>query len=373
MNILLAHHAPWVGGTRTHVMALAEQLMRLGHRAVVFTDGGVLQDVMESRGIPFVVRPEGGLIPFYRQIIRNEGIELLHAHSPGTVEECRQAADDAGLPWVATIHGEYTAGFDRDERGGELARSVQAVIAINGQVRDYLIRCSSVAPAHIHVVANGIDAEEYRPGSGLAVRRELGLDPDEYVVMFLGRLETDKAQAVWAAARGVCLLRAWGVDARGVFVGGGSLYADLEAFSRENSTPGNPEPLILAGVRADVPRLIAACNVMIASGRSALEGLSVGRPVIAVGRAGYVGLVLPEQWVAVRESSFGDHGRWPDADPVETARQLYRLRFDPVLAESLGTRLREYVVRDGSARRMAERVVEVYRLATRRWLEGSRR
>lgn len=363
MNILLAHHAPWVGGTRTHVLGLARELRRRGHHAVLMTDGGVLQEEMAARGIPFLIRPATGLSQFYREAICRERIELLHAHTPATVIECGRIAAQTGLPWVATIHGEYTAGFDDSPEGHDAARSVHTVVAVSDMVGRYLMENSSLSPHKIRVIANGIDTDEFRPVSGCTARQELGLRHDDFVVMYLGRLESDKSPAIWATAKAVRLLRTWGMQARGVLVGGGSLWAEVECFNRENASPGCEAPLILTGVRRDLSALIAACDVMIASGRSALEGMSSGKPLIAVGRGGYLGLVVPERWETACRTNFADHGAWPSPEPVEVARQLQRLRFDRSLTNELGLQLRDLVIRDHHISDAAERTLEVYRTA----------
>lgn len=362
MNVLMAHHAPWVGGTRTHLVTLVQELVRRGHHVVLMTDGGLLEDEMIARGISFVRRAEGeaAVLQQYRDLIRQGEIEILHAHSPQTILECHCVSELTGVPFIITIHGEYIASLDQSPAGREMARSAKAVIAVSDRVRDYLTEHSGVPSDKIHVILNGIDTHEFGPGDGAAARRSLGLKDNEYVIMYLGRLDEDKMAAIMSTAESICSLQRWGVDCRGLFVGGGGLQPRLAEMDSQVFEETGKHPFVLTGVRRDLPHLLSASNVVVATGRSALEAMSTGKPVVACGRAGLFGLMTADRWAAAQASNFGDHGVWPEPKPVELAGVLYRLQMDRGFREQLGPQTRPLVEADYDIRKVVPQLEALY-------------
>ena len=57
----------------------------------------------------------------------------------------------------------------------------------------------------------------------------------------------------------------------------------------------------------DLAPFLAGCRGVIAGGRSALESLAAGKPVIALGEEGVVGLCTAETWAEAMRTNFGDH------------------------------------------------------------------
>src|SRR5690606_23594512 len=72
--------------------------------------------------------------------------------------------------------------------------------------------------------------------------------------------------------------------------------------------------LVLTGFRRNIPELLSMADVVVPTGRSALEALACGKPVIAIGRAGLHGLITVDNWEQAVKTNFGDHGclRQPD-------------------------------------------------------------
>lgn len=362
MRILLSHHAPWLGGTRTHLIDLAEELKRRRYETVVLTDGGILDAEMAARGISFKARPKDpdDLDRLYRRLVSGAHDWILHAHTRKAMSECFRLSLETGLPWVATIHGEYAADFEKSPPGYAMARSVRTVITVSEGIRDYLAEHSAVPPEKTRVIRNGINTKEYSPNPPGPGRKAVGINPGAFALMYLGRLDSDKGPAVRASARAACILRDWGIDCRGVLVGGGDLFGEMEAFNRQQAENTGGAPLALTGTRRDLPALISSCDVVVAAGRSALEAMAAGKPVIAAGHAGCFGLVTPERWEAACASNFGDHGQWPEPSAVAVADQAHRFVYDRDYARRLGGQLRELVIRDYDIRGMVDRLEAVY-------------
>src|SRR5690606_15808772 len=88
-NILLAAMALDLGGAETHVISLARELHRRGHRVVVASAGGRMVPRLEARGIPHIVVPMASRNPLamarawwrLRRLVAEYDIGLVHAHA----------------------------------------------------------------------------------------------------------------------------------------------------------------------------------------------------------------------------------------------------------------------------------------------------
>ncbi|MGE5527740.1 MAG: glycosyltransferase [Patescibacteria group bacterium] len=366
MNILMMLNAPWVGGTRIHVLTLAGALIERGHRLVLVTDPGFLEEEMAGRGITFVPRVEGfrPMLDLLLALADKEKPDIIHAHPAASILEGFHLARMTGLPLVVTMHGEYLMHFQRDRPAREICQTVRTVIAVSQGVRDYLVANSALSPAQLTVIPNGIDTREFRPGLETSpLRRELGLRDDEAAIVYLGRLDADKKDSILAAAEAMGYLAKYGVKARGVFVGAGDLLPMLEERRRRLRLETRGDRLLLTGFRRDLPGLLSLAETVIAAGRSALEAMAVGKPVLASGRAGYLGLVTRGDWPRALAANFGDHGVLPAPNPVLLADELHHLHARADLRGLLGRELRGLVERDFSLREVAARTEAVYRAA----------
>ncbi len=196
-------------------------------------------------------------------------------------------------------------------------------------------------PAKVEVVHNGIDPAEY-PVGGLeeraATRRALGLPPEAFVVAYVGRLDAEKGVDV--------LLEAWRTldreaeDARLLVVGSSVVDRDGGAHLSRLRRLADDDVVFLPARRDVVTPLHAADVAVVPSvwdepfGRSVIEGLATGRPVIATRVGG-----IPEILVGPLERLLVERG-----DVRGLAARLSELRGwrerEPALADRCTSRVR---------------------------------
>jgi glycogen synthase len=108
-----------------------------------------------------------------------------------------------GLPLVLTVHSlEPLRPWKREQigRGYDLSSWVEktalemadAVIAVSKSTRDDLLRLFNIEEQRIHIIANGIDTEEYKPVGNPEVLARYGIDYDSPYVLFVGRMTRQK-------------------------------------------------------------------------------------------------------------------------------------------------------------------------------------
>jgi len=150
-----------------------------------------------------------------------------------------------------------------------LSRLAQRILALTPAMRDEFIALG-VDPRRVVVVPGGVDVEHFSPdstGSGVAVRRELGVPDDHIAIGTVSRLVPVKNLSTWLrAAQRVCATRQ---DVTFVIVGDGPLRTELEALAAALGIAGR---VVFAGQRLDAPAVFAALDIVGCPSQS--EGLS---------------------------------------------------------------------------------------------------
>jgi starch synthase len=130
--------------------------------------------------------------------------ELVHSHTWYANLAGHLAKLTYGIPHVATIHSlEPMRPWKAEQLGGGYQLSLfcertgleaaDAIVAVSeGMRRDVVAAYPAVDRDRVHVIYNGIDAEEYSPDPGTEVLERHGVDPDGPYVIFVGRITRQK-------------------------------------------------------------------------------------------------------------------------------------------------------------------------------------
>lgn len=162
-------------------------------------------------------------------------------------------------------------------------RLLDRTIAVSELSRSMLISNYRVSPEKIVAIRNGMDVERFDEDvDAVAVRAELGLAPDDRVAILIGRFEARKGHNCAMRAAKLASARVPGLKM--VFAGDGELENDLRA---EAEKLGVSDRVLFVGFRRDIPRLMAASDVLLLPSDDEclplviLEAMSSRLPVIA--------------------------------------------------------------------------------------------
>lgn len=213
------------------------------------------------------------------------------------------------------------------------------------------------------VVYDAVDEGWLHPQRPTAeVRRELGIPLDAPCIGIAGNIQEWKGQRVVVDALG--LLAAERGDIHCVIAGGvhraGEAYAaDLRA---RIAGLGLGARVHLVGFRSDIPEIMNAWDVVVHAsvrpepfGRVILEGMLLGKPVIATAAGG-----VPEL-IADGRTGF----LVPPADAAALADRLRQLLSAPHEAQAMGARARDWTRQHFSLTRQVAEMSEIYEHAAR--------
>jgi len=364
MNILILTntYAPHVGGVARSVAAFAEEYRRRGHRVLIvapeFPDmPGHETDVIRVPAIQkfnasdfSVALPLG---PQFSDAIDAFGPEIVHSQHPFLLGMTAvRVARRRELPLVFTHHTlyeRYTHYVPGDspamkrfaiELATRYANLSDQVFAPSESIRDLLVERGVVAP--IEVVPTGVRLESFAAGDGAAVRRQLGIPGDAFVVGHLGRLAPEKNLEFLAHA--VAEFVAGDARAHFLVIGTGpSEKVIRDTFARAGLAARLHVLGILQGRQlADALHamdVFAFASLSETQGMVLTEAMAAGLPVVALDAPGAREVV--EDGVNGRllrgatPAAFGAALRWITALDAEARRTMRQAALDTAEAFSM--------------------------------------
>jgi glycosyltransferase involved in cell wall biosynthesis len=275
-----------------------------GHEVVAVCSPGPLLDRVEAAGIRCRPVPiERSMDPLAQSraaraltsVFRDEGFDMVHAHTPVASLVGRWAAWRAGVPRIVyTAHGFYF--HDRMPWAKRalfialewLAGRVTDVLFTQSQEDAWFARRHRLTRATIvEAIGNGVDAGRFHPGDGESrqrMRADLQTPDGAVVVMMVGRLVAEKGYPE--------LFRAMaGLDAH-LWVAGDRLASDHAdaidgALAEVAANPSLKRRVHLLGQRDDIADLLRAADIFTLPShregmpRSIIEAMMTGLPVVA--------------------------------------------------------------------------------------------
>lgn len=364
------------GGAERTAVDVAARLVDEGWRAIVLSDGGQLVDELKATGAEHVDFPARTKNPWRMRrnasaiaaMVREEGVDLIHARSRAPAWSALWAARRTGRPFVTTYHGAYNQkSWLKGAYNSVMARG-DVVIANSGYTADLIRARHPFAEGRIVTIHRGTDLAAFAdpgiPERAMALRRQWGVPDGARVILQLARLTGWKGQAVVIDA----LARlASPPDCVAVLAGDAQGREDYVAGLRARVAElGLEGRVVLPGHCRDVPAAMEAADVVVvasiepeAFGRAAVEAQAAGRPVI-VSELGAVGETVATP-PAVGD---GDRTGWkvPPGDPAALARALASaLELDVDARAALASRARAHVRTAFSLEAMTDRTMAVYR------------
>ena len=315
-------------------------------------DSSILEAIQLS-GVPVVMFPSRSLFNVRRfaqliRFFRQQKIDVIHAHLEYSIILSSCVGAVLNIPVVASLHNVR-----------HLRWHVFEKILLNCIVKHVI----AVGPAVAEAYRSGVDRKQIKvmvnPVSPIppismeeryAIRTEISGDASRPLLISVGRLSPQKGFSDLIAAMEivhriyprVCL----------AIVGTGSLLKDLQD---QIDLSGLQENVRLLGVRADVPRLLAASDIFVMSSHwegmpvAMLEAMSAGLPVVATGVGDVPQIVSKEVGILVMPHQ-----------PEALAEALIKFLKNPGQLLQMGLAARSYVLQNHDSKAWADRLLVIY-------------
>jgi len=322
VQLLPALHS---GGVELVTLEITQALVEAGHRAIVISAGGPLVQPLLDYGAEHISLDIGrkslltlGHIRTLRRIFVETGADIIHAHSrlPAWLGwlAWRDLPKTSRPRWVTGLHGLHSP-----NRYSAIMMSGERVICVSQTVRDYFLHhYPRTDPQKLRVIACGVDIDQFpRVARGnLPARQSIAaqyplLAVDKPLLLLPGRGTRLKGHI--HALRLLAALHAEGIFANLWMPGALQLgrQAYVQQLTRQAKQLGITSSVLTSENTRQIAQAYAASDLVLqlsdkpeAFGRTVLEALSVGRPVLGWDHGGVgeqLRLLQPEGAVPLGE------------------------------------------------------------------------
>jgi len=280
-----------------------------------------------------------------RRFFRKNGIQLVHFFDRTAADSAWKAAQKAGVR-VRLVSWKRT--WNLKEALGLLSQS-DSVVCENDETRRLLLK-HNLGQGKLEVIPPGLDFSQFQTARKDFLRRELNLQPDNFLVGLLCPLEDLKTLKSHLEA--VRILDQEAPQLKVVILGVGAL--NLERLRQEQAMEFENLYFYL-GFNEQLAEVISALDLFVFGAYSLpeeyiLKAMVWKVPVIGVMSAGMAGLIIQ------RETGF----LVPPGDPPSLAQTILKLYLDRSLAQNLSARAYELVSSQHSVEAMAQKMVNHY-------------
>ena len=357
------------GGVERGTVEIAGAIAAQGGRALVASNGGASVHELKRVKAEHMEMPVHSKNPFVmyaniqrlEKLIRDEGVDIVHARSRAPAWSAYFAAKRAGVPFVTTFHGTYSAGNALKRKYNSVMAMGERVIAISRFIGGHLHQIYGAPAAKIRIIHRGVNLERFDPAKVSAERvtvlaSDWRLEDGLPVVMLPGRLTRWKGQVMFIEAIAKMARR----DLRCLLVGGdqGRTEYRQELENLVNSR-GLGEIVRIVDHCDDMPAAYMLTDVVLSAstdpeafGRILVEAQAMGRPVVASDHGG------------ARETVIEGETGWlfPPGDVEALAATLGKvLGMSRETRSALAEKAIANVAKNFSKQGMCDKTLDVYR------------
>ncbi len=356
------------GGVERGTVDIAAAIAHAGWTSLVASSGGHMVVELDRSGAEHITLGLDTKSPLalrrnavaLAQIIRDRGVDIVHARSRGPAWSALRASRQTGIRLVTTYHGTYNAQTWLKRRYNSVMAKGERVIAISDFIAGHVNQRYSVDPGRMVTIPRGIDVDVFDPAKTTAERiiqlaAAWRLPDGMPVIMLPARLTRWKGQGVLIDA-----LAALGrQDIRCLLVGSSmgrdNYRKELEKTIRRRQLNGivhlidNCRDMPAAYMLADV--VVSASTDPEAFGRVLAEAQAMGRPVVATDHGGALETVRPGEtgWLVP-----------PNRPDALAAAINEALELGSEKREAMAREARKHVCDNFTIKMMSDRTLEVY-------------
>ena len=358
MTILhvLSQHEPT--GAEVYAVHLAHEERRLGHTVLIVSDtltypydGTVFYHPISKRSYPHRVRNIRTLV----NLIRRHNVQVVNAHSRAASWVSNVACKITGTAFVSTVHGlQHLHASSRN-----LNIYGRSIIAVSERLAKHMREDLRIPASCVTHIPNGFHIGDP------AVRKDGHRAPTVPLVMFAGRLSGPKGDVLRCLLKDVLpqIFPTRDVIFRAVCCT--PIPPDIAALLSGLQERWGERRIIIDGFQKDLPALLRKADLVVGSGRIALESLLEAVPTVAFGETGFEGVVRQQTFDARSATNFGDTGTLQPTHVSDVVSAIVA-QLETPLPEEERRSLQDAVRRKYDVAQVALAVAGIYRQALSR-------
>ena len=359
------------GGVELGTIQIAEALQQAGIENYVASSGGAKEYQLENLGVEHIKLPLKSKNPFVilknarilADIIKEKGINIVHARSRAPAWSAYFAAKKAGVHYMTTFHGTYGLGPHGIKKiYNKIMAMGEKVIVISSHIKRHVMENYHTPEEKLVFIHRCVDVEKFNSAVVSEERKQniieqYELPSNKKLILLIGRLTRWKGQELLIDALAKIKDRH---DFHCVLTGddqGRSKYTEgLKEKIKQYSMTG-----CYTFIRHtdDVPALMKACDIVVSAsiepeafGRIAAEGEAMGKIVLASNIGGSLD--------NIKDGITGKHFKSGDADDLAN-KLAWALDMPESERKKMSQAAENFVKENFTKQIMCDKTLAVYR------------
>ncbi len=358
-RILMVLDSFQIGGTETHVLSLVKEFKRLGIYVCLAGSKGKLLQRFRAVGCPIYtidfplsLKSDPVIEHNLKTILRKEKITIVHAHQTPSAYLTFQVAKKIGISTVFTVHGSYYP----DSELRKVIEKTDYIISVSPPI---VKKLQTYNLANMSLIANGINSEEFIKKDTRLIRNRLNISIHDRTVVYASRITWEKATKCMMLMKACKDLKLKYIpNLKLVIVGNGNQLSKIQKLANHINQMCKDQLIHIVGEQEDMSLYYSLGDIVIGTGRIALEAMSCERPIIAVGNHGYFGPVNEQNFFEAWDYYFGDHQSRTICSRFILANDINQ--FFQKRDKLEGKQLRKLVNENFNISKKAQELIEIY-------------
>ena len=358
------------GGVELGTIQIAEALTLNSIKNFVASEGGRMEYQLERLKVkhyklklksknPFTILKNANILA---EIIKKEGINVVHARSRAPAWSAYFAAKKAGIHYMTTFHGTYGLGpLGIKKIYNKIMTMGEKIIVISTHIKRHVMEHYGINEDKLVFVHRCVDVEKFNPQAVSNERlstmiETYELPTDKKIILLIGRLTRWKGQELLIDALGKIKDRQ---DFHCILTGDDQGRTDYtEGLIQKIKSHNLNSRFTFIKHTDDVPALMKASDIVVSAsiepeafGRIAAEGEAMGKIVIASNIGGSLD--------NLKDGITGFHFKSGDAEDL-SKKITQALDLDEKEAQKIATNAQKYVKENFTKQIMCDKTLRLY-------------
>jgi peptidoglycan/xylan/chitin deacetylase (PgdA/CDA1 family)/glycosyltransferase involved in cell wall biosynthesis len=361
MNILHVLSQFEVTGAETYAATLISEQILHGHNVTVISD--TLSTPVSARYIPMQIGKRDFPQRFrniraLKKIIQERNIQIVHTHSRAASWVSYFATRFTKVPLVSSVHGRQHVHLS-----SRLFKIYgEKLLPVCESIKEHMSNDFGISRSRIYLTRNGINLDHFKfiPRES-PVRNFLGIEPNEKVIALIGRMSGPKGDVAKFIIKDV-FTRVIEAEPKVslLVIGGIKVEHDFESLAAEINKKTVTKKVHMLGFQPNVVEYINASDIIIGSGRVAMESLAMGKPIIAIGESNYIGVVSEENSGLALSTNFGDAGVKTDLDCKLISNDILNILNDTEKQKEVARFGMNLIQKEFDIKKICKKVQKIY-------------
>ncbi len=336
------------GGAENHVLDLANSMTLRGNEVYILTRKGRLIERLNNEVTIEDLKMSDLLFPLvlFRicRFIRNNRIEIIHAHQRLPILFASLAGKIMKIPVVVTVHGQ-----PRIDLRSPFSRSIpDRIIFVSRRLLNKEGSYREVGGKALFI-QNGVEAGD--PAS----------EWDRASLCYVSRIDRKHSSVIGMMIREVMpeLIKSF-PDVCFHVLGDGEYIGELRQYAGKFNSEAGREACVIHGYVKDIKPVIGRSGLVLGVGRVAIESLAVGVPVLSVNSEFLGDFITHENYSFFKANNFVAAGN-ETPDPSRLSELVLSYLRNPVTFREEASLVRENIINDFGIMKITGQIMDVYR------------